>query len=218
MIGLPVPLMASGARYETVKRDLVSGYRCLHQFTVGKDLYEVTVHKIATLAQPVGAYLDWALDSNARLRRGAREARVAILDIGMFTLHLYVVCDRKVEPRFTAGEELGVHRLLDRLDRHVDLEEMDADLRAGKLRPDPAAVNSWLAEILGVVEQTWEDDLERFDVLLPVGGGALLLGEQLREALTDRGANVAVLSDPVTANVRGLSKSAEYMRKAKGER
>ena len=210
ILGLPVPLLENEEQLDQVKKDLTAGYKCEHSFTVGRSDYSLVVNKVIILAQPVGAYLDWALTDTLQMRAGAREARVAILDIGMYTMHLYVVKDRQVEPRWTVGTELGVHRLIDRMNGHGhDLEEMDADLRAGKVKPAPAMLNAWLAEILGTIEQAWPD-LRRFDAVIPVGGGALVLGDQLRQALAARKANVSWPADPVTANVRGLSKFAEW--------
>ena len=47
-----------------------------------------------------------------------------------------------------------------------------------------------------------------FDAVLPVGGGALIAGDKLRNALLIKGARVHWSEDPITENARGLFKWA----------
>jgi hypothetical protein len=160
----------------------------------------------------VGAYADWLLDNELRIRKNGRQAEVAVLDIGMNTLDLYVVQDGKVLPRFIGGDKVGVRRLLEILNSNGhEPEELDALIRTGRIRPTKEQLESWLSEILAAIERTWPN-LRRFNTVIPAGGGSALLGDLLRVALISKGAAVTIPEDPSTTNVRGLWKWAAYGR------
>jgi len=99
-----------------------------------------------------------------------------------------------------------VRRLLELLARDGrDPEELDAELRSGRVKPDRSQLDSWLGGVLAAVERVWPS-LRRFQAVIPTGGGALLLGELLQAALAARGAALFWPEEPVSANVRGLWK------------
>lgn len=126
---------------------------------------------------------------------------MATLDLGMNTLDLYVIQDGKVEPRFIGDDKVGVRRLLELITANGhDPEELDAELRAGRLRPSKDQTESWLSEVLATIERTWPS-LRRFDAVIPTGGGAMVLGDLLNLALIAKGAAVCWPANPVTANV-----------------
>lgn len=212
VIGLPVPLLLEKEQSLSVLTAL-KAYKGTHDFKVeGRGEYKVSIHKLKALAQPVGAYADWLLDDELRVRRNGREAEVAVLDIGMNTLDLYVLKDGRLLPRFVGGEKVGVRRLLEILDRPgMEPEELDAQIRTGKLRPTREQLDSWLSEILAALERTWPN-LRRFTTILPAGGGSILLGDLLRVALIAKGAAVTMPDDPAGTNARGLWKWAAYGR------
>jgi hypothetical protein len=181
-------------------------YKSVHEFSVDGMKYSLLVKKLNALPQPVGAYADWMLNAEGHLRQGGTNAEVAVLDIGMNTLDLYVIQGWKVAPRFIGGSKLGIRRLLENLNPSGrDLEELDSRLRAGMLQPSIEQKTAWLGAILGSVERTWSS-LRRFDAVIPTGGGAVVLGELLRSALAAKGAAVHWPADPVTANVVGFYK------------
>ena len=154
----------------------------------------------------MGAYADWLLDSEGHVRQGGGASEVAVLDIGMNTLDLYVIQGWKVAPRFIGGGKLGIRRMLENLNPSGrDLEELDSALRSGALQPTVEQKTAWLGAILGNVERTWSS-LRRFDAVIPTGGGAVILGELLRSTLAAKGAAVHWPADPVTANVLGFYK------------
>lgn len=209
VIGLPVPLLMDEAQGQAIMGGLKS-FKGVHEFTTPKGKYKITIIKLKVLAQPVGAYADWLLDDELRIRRNGRNAEVAILDIGMNTLDLYVVQDGKVLPRFIGGDKVGFRRLLQLLSTNGhDPEELDALIRTGKLKPLKDQLESWLSEILAVTERTWPN-LRRFTTVIPAGGGSIVLGDLLRLALISKGAAVSWPEDPATTNVRGLWKWGAY--------
>jgi len=205
VIGLPVPLLQDTLQARAVM-DGLGQYKTVHEFAVDGKKYSLLVKMLKALPQPVGAYADWMLNTEGHVRQGGSAAEVAVLDIGMNTLDLYVIQGWKVAPRFIGGSKLGIRRLLENLNPSGrDLEELDKALRSGSLKPSIEQKTAWLGAILGSVERTWPS-LRRFDAVIPTGGGAVVLGELLRSALAAKGAAVHWPSDPVTANVVGFYK------------
>lgn len=205
VIGLPVPLLQDELQAKAIMAGLAQ-YKSVHEFSVDGMKYSLLVKKLNALPQPVGAYADWMLNAEGHLRQGGTNAEVAVLDIGMNTLDLYVIQGWKVAPRFIGGGKLGIRRLLENLNPSGrDLEELDSRLRTGTLQPSVEQKTAWLGAILGCVERTWSS-LRRFDAVIPTGGGAVVLGELLRSTLAAKGAAVQWPADPVTANVIGFYK------------
>lgn len=206
VMGLPVPLLTMEEEARAVIEDLRASYRTGHVWTTEAGVYQLAIRKLQLLPQPVGAYTDWLLDGDLRQRKGAASAEVAIIDLGMNTLDLYVVRGGQVVERFLGGGTVGVRRLLYRLNGHdTDLVELDYGLRTGELKPTHAQLDDWLDEVLGLIERTWPN-LRRFQAVIPAGGGAVVLGDLLRLALLRKGASVAWPDDPILANARGLWK------------
>lgn len=205
VIGLPVPLLVDKERADATLAALRTWKR-RHEFEVDKTSHAITIERIKVLAQPVGAYTDWLLDEHLHTRKGGAQAQVAVLDIGMNTLDLYVIQNGEFQSRYVGGEKVGVRKLLEYMgEGERELEEMDYRLRRGQLKPDTVALESWLAKILAAVEPVWPK-LSRFSAVIPTGGGASLLGDRLRNSLASRGAALHWPEDPLTANVRGLWK------------
>lgn len=204
-VGLPVPLLQNADQAKAVLDEL-RGYKRPHDFRLKGKKYSFEVERIRVLPQPVGAYADWLLDDQLRIRSGRRHAEVGVIDIGLNTLDLYVLMAGQAEPRYVGGAKAGVRRLLDLINGSGrDLIEVDSELRSGALPVDPGSLAIWLGQILGEVERTWPA-LSRFSAVIPTGGGARLLGERLARSLVARGAAVSWPADPVTANVSGLWK------------
>ena len=205
VIGLPVPLLQDELQAKAVMAGL-GQYKAVHEFFVDGKKYSLLIKKLNALPQPVGAYAEWMLNAEGHVRQGGGAAEVAILDIGMNTLDLYVIQGWKVAPRFIGGGKLGLRRLLENLNPSGhDLEELDSALRSGSLQPSVEQKTAWLGAILGSVERTWSG-LRRFDAVIPTGWGAVVLGELLRSALAAKGAAVHWPADPVAANVLGFYK------------
>lgn len=202
VMGLPVPLLLDEQQAEPLLEAL-RVYKGQHFFSFDGGMYTVNIKRVKVLAQPVGAYAGYSLDADGNLRRGISKEKVAVLDIGMNTLDLYVIQGFEVAPRFIGGDKLGVRRLLENLNGHNDLEEMDARLRDGSFVPDATSMDNWLISILGSLERNW-GSLSQFDAVIPTGGGAAVLGMRLNNALAAKRGAVHWPQDPVSANVDGL--------------
>jgi Actin like proteins N terminal domain len=209
VVGLPVELLKDELQSGQILGDLKS-LKGKHSFSVNQKNYEVSIDRVKVMPQPLGAYADWLIGEDLRPRMNAAQADVAIIDIGMNTLDLYALTAGRPEPRFVAGAKTGVRRLFEILNRDgMDLSELDAAYRGGKLKLPEAALNSWLGEIMAQIELVMPK-LSRFTAVIPSGGGALILSDLLRHTLIKKGAAVAWPVDPITANVRGLWKWAAY--------
>ncbi len=209
IVGLPVPLLQDEIQAEAVMSGLKT-YKGDHHFSVNGASYHLSIHRLKVLPQPVGAYADWAINEALQLRKGSAQADIAVLDLGENTLDLYAIQSGRVSPRFVGGGKVGVRRLLHLLDGGGrDLAEVDYDLRCGRLKPSRDQLESWLGEVMGVVEQTWPS-LRRFTAVIPTGGGSLVLGDILRNALAAKGAAIHWPQDPINANAIGLWKWGCY--------
>lgn len=205
VIGLPVPLLTDREQARAVMEAL-KRLKGEHNFQIGSQAYQVTINRIKVLAQPAGAYIDFAYDDQLQLRPGMNRSEVLVLDIGMNTLDVYVMKNGQVVESFIGGAEAGVRRLLERLTGNGhDVMELDADLRSGLLKVEPADLEDYLGQVLAALKRL-APNLKRFDHVIPCGGGAMVLGERLRYALGAKGAALHWPEDPVTANVRGFYK------------
>jgi hypothetical protein len=124
----------------------------------------------------------------------------------MNTVDLLVVNAGAPVERFTSGANVGVRRLLELANRDglYSLAEMDEQLRSGALdisneRP------IWAREVLGQIEKTWETHFKRFATIVVVGGGSVLLHDEL---LRRFGGKAVIPDEPVIATARGLYKYA----------
>ena len=128
-----------------------------HSWCADGSRYCIEVKTVRATSQPVGAMFDYLLDDQGEMRlegRAAFAGEIAVLGIGMNTVDLLVGRNGSPVHRFTAGQTLGVRRLLEMLnhDGLYSLAEVDAQLRQGQLDISHASP-VWKSEILGFVEK-----------------------------------------------------------------
>lgn len=208
MVGLPLQMMMGDAAkgYQAGVKTWLKGE---HQFSVDGEAMRVEIAQVRLTSQPVGALFDYVLDGDGRLmaeRANAMLDEVGVISVGFNTLELLVVRDQGAVERFTAGNTVGVRRLLELINREGlwSLGELDAKLRAGRMKEElKTAMPIWGREVNGEIEKRWGQSYKRFAKVLVVGGGALLL----KDALTNQfGAKAWVSNDPVLSIARGLWK------------
>jgi hypothetical protein len=213
MAGLPLQMMmGEGAKayQEGVKKWLKGG----HEFEVDGISHEVSIETVRLTSQPVGALFDYVIEKDEiqRERAHAMLDEVGVISVGFNTLELLVVKDQGAVERFTAGNTVGVRRLLELMNRDglYSLGELDERLRAGRLREEMKnALPIWSREVNGEIEKRWGGSYKRFVRVLIVGGGALLL----KEALTSQfGGKAWVPDKPVMSIARGLWKLARMKK------
>ncbi|MDW8029250.1 MAG: ParM/StbA family protein [Armatimonadota bacterium] len=210
VLGLPVPLL----RDEAVARPALEALRARlvgeHHFELDGQRRRVRIAAIRAAAQPVGAWADWALDKEGRWANPAgKSALVGIMDIGFNTLDLFGIQGGRLEPRLVGGDRVGVRRMLELAAPDRSYHEADELLRSGKLRAENAR-SVWLSELLGAAERVW--NAARLDLILLVGGGALILRDMQDAFRRAFRTEVLIPEDPVLANARGLWKWGQTLK------
>ena len=204
--GLPV-IALMGEQASIVRKEVREFLAGEHIWTAnGKDR-RLTIENVLITSQPVGAMFDYLLTEEGKMaadRQRVFRGEIGILGIGMNTLDLLVVRNGKPVQRFTAGETLGVRRLLELLnhDGLYSLAELSARLRAQALNTADA-LPLWQSEVLGYVERQWGSSFGRFGRIVMVGGGTMLLRDMLLKRFKDK---AHIPDDPIIATARGLYK------------
>jgi hypothetical protein len=215
IIGLPIAALM-GESAQTAQQAVRSFLQGPHRWSADGQTYAVVVESVLITSQPVGAMFDYLLTDDggmASARQAAFHGELGVLSVGMNTVELLAVRNGAPVQRFTAGETLGVRRLLELTSEkgHYSLAELDAQLREGHLRIDDV-LPIWQSEVLGFVERCWGSSHQRFGCVVVVGGGTRLL----RDALLKRFKSKAYIpDDPIISTARGLYKYA-LMRTRKG--
>lgn len=203
VLGLPVPLLMDEVMARSTLEALKAQLAREHAARIDGREIAFRVIAIRAAAQPVGAWADWALNEEGRpAGPAARLALVGVIDIGLNTLDLYGVRGGQLEYRLVGGDQLGVRRLLDLIDRRRNYYELDNQVRAGRIPSE--AMATWMSELLGAVNRAWRD--VRPDLVLLVGGGALLLQDRVDAFRKATKAEVRIPDEPVLVNARGLLK------------
>ncbi len=206
--GLPIAALMGEQADET--RKAVQGWlQGEHEWMADGERCRLDVAQAVVAAQPVGAVFDHLLNERGEMtpdRKAAFKKEIAVLGVGMNTVDLLVVAGGAPVERFTAGANVGVRRLMELANPGglYSLAEMDDRLRDGTLDTN-TALPIWQSEVMGLVEETWADKFKRFESIVCVGGGSILL----RDALLRRFSGKAfVADDPVISTARGLYKYA----------
>ncbi len=206
VVGLPLETLSG----EDARRNASAVRRWLkgkHTWTVDGEPREVEIKDVMITPQPVGALFDYVLDEDANFvpgRKKALLAEVGVVSIGFNTIELLVIRNRTPADRLTAGRTLGVRRLLELADGEgvYTLGELDDLLRRGRL-DIRNALSVWEREVMGAIEKKWARAYRKFEKVIIVGGGAVLL----QNALMNRfGGKAFVPENPVIATARGLYK------------
>lgn len=214
MAGLPLQMM-TGDSAKDYQRGVKTWLKDTHEFEVDGITHSIEVEDVKQTSQPVGALFDYVLDAKGQMlgdRGSALLDEVGVISVGFNTVELLVVKERGAVERFTAGNTVGVRRLLELINRDnlFSLGELDGKLRAGRLNGEvKQALPIWTREVNGEIEKRWGQLHRRFAKVLIVGGGALLL----KEALTLQFGHKAFLpNDPVLSIARGLWKMSVMKR------
>lgn len=178
-----------------------------HAWHADDEAYQVEIAQVTVTSQPVGALFDYLLDEDGKFvreRKNAFKKEVGIISVGFNTVELLVVRGKQPVQRFTAGTTAGVRRLLEivNTNRLYSLGELDSQLRRGSLDVKDA-LPVWEREVTGVIDKYWGDAWKRFEKVLLVGGGAMLLKKTLPYRFNGK---AFVPADPVLSIARGLYK------------
>ena len=208
MVGLPLQMMM-GADAKAYQAGVKGWLKGSHQFSADGEAMKLEVGQVRLTSQPVGALFDYVLDDDGRIqadRASAMLDEVGVISVGFNTVELLVVKDQGAVERFTAGNTLGVRRLLELLNRDglFSLGELDEKVRAGRMKDElRTALPIWAREVNGEIERRWGQSFKRFVKVIIVGGGALLLKDLLTAQF---GVKAHVPNVPVLSIARGLWK------------
>jgi len=217
-VGLPIETLSgeqAGANAGAVREWL----RGEHRWRVDEEERRARIGTVLITPQPVGALFDYVLDEAGEFikeRKSALAKEVGVISIGFNTIELLVIRDKAPVERFTTGNTSGVRRLLELVNRNglYSLGELDAQLRAGKLSIQEA-LPVWEREVGGEIEKCWGQAYRRFERVIVVGGGAILLSKSVADRF---GAKAFVPDQPVLATARGLYKLAHMQAQQKKKR
>jgi hypothetical protein len=217
IVGLPIATLM-GETAQHTQEAVVSFLRGTHTWRADGVTQTITISQVRITSQAVGAMFDYLLTAEGEMpsdRRIAFKGEIGVLGIGFNTLDLLVVRGGSPVQRFTAGETLGVRRLLELTNQHglYSLGELDAQLRNGSLDIQ-TALPIWQSEVFGFLEKHWGSSFRRFNPVEIVGGGAALLREPLLIRLKDKG---FIPDDPIIATARGMYKYMLMQARRKAE-
>lgn len=206
MVGLPFGLAAgpdSKRLVDAVKTWLAGA----HVWHADRIEHIAVVNRVGCISQAHAAYLDWLLTIDGKpAARNVKGAEIGIISVGFNTIEMLVLRDNQAVTRFTVGDKLGVRRFLELANEQrrglFSLGELDNKLRAGAL-DEQAALSKYAAQVRGHIERQWGDAAQRFDGIIAVGGGSLLLHDALLDVFGDR---LIESDEPVLAVARGLYK------------
>lgn len=212
MVGLPLQMM-TGEDAKEYTDGVKRWMRGRHVWFADGEMCEVEIGRVRLTPQPVGALFDFVLDDEGQIIRENRFAltkEIGVLSVGFNTLEVMVVDAGAPKERFTSGNTVGVRRLLELINRErlYSLGELDSLLRSGKVDLS-FAQPVWEREVKGEIEKQWGTAFRRFQKVLVVGGGALLLKESL---LAHFRGKAIVPDDPVLSIARGLWKLNQKRR------
>lgn len=208
MVGLPLQMMM-GENAKQYRSEVKGWIKGTHEFEADGIPVKFEIAQVNITSQPVGALFDFVLNEDGEIepsRKDAMSDEVGVVSVGFNTVELLVVKDQGAVERFTAGNTVGVRRLLELCNPEglYSLGELDEKLRAGRLKTElKAAIPIWAREVNGEIERRWSNSHKRFVKVLIVGGGALLLKEYLTSQF---GAKAWISNSPVLSISRGLWK------------
>lgn len=211
-VGLPLePLSGNKSDVDAVVSAVKKWLIGVHHWRADSAAYQLNVKEVHVATQPMGAYFDYILTDDGRPhpQHAAHLGKeVGVVSVGFNTVERQVFQSGAFIPKYTAGSQDGVRRLLERVNGRYgglySLGELDTALRLNNLDIHQD-VEDWARQVLGKVEQSWGRDWQRFAHIILVGGGAVLLNGRLSAKFVGKS---AVPDDPVIAIARGLYKLA----------
>lgn len=227
MIGLPVEVIQDSTLIKDTLRELRSWGLGEHNFTVDGQQVTLIITQIKAMAQPVGSYFAWGLNTQGKWIQPVELLKepVGVCDIGFNTVDLFAIEQGQVSERYVDGNTLGMHRAAKTIARHVrteygvtlSLHQADDLIRsyldrqqalfshAGGETDLSEVVCQTLDETFAAINLFISDQWElarQFQHLIITGGGA----QALQSSLLRHYPHAIMLPNPVTANAEGLAR------------
>jgi plasmid segregation protein ParM len=196
-----------------------------------------TVAQHRVISQALAAYFDLLLDMNGNVNPDIEEisndSKIAIVDIGGRTTDIISVDvgGSSVDLSKSATRDIGALYLKDAIKQrimneyhisHVSAAVLNRILEKGNFRHNGKIVDvqaivkqekSILTnKITALVNQVLDLDFNEYGIVAFIGGGSLLIKDELKELYADN-ENVVLTDDPQFANSRGMLKFNKYILK-----
>ena len=208
--GLPIETLSGDKTRGTIesKQKWIKGE---HTWIGGDKGYQVNIAEVKVTSQPAGVLFDHTINQAGEtipLHSISLNKERGIISIGMNTLELLTVREKTPIQKFTRGSTSGVRRLLEMVNNQslYSLGELDSLLRSKKLDISHV-LPIWEREIIGEIEKCWGKSWRRFESIILVGGGVLLLRNSLPSYFEGK---AYIPDDPIFSIARGLWKLHLY--------
>jgi plasmid segregation protein ParM len=216
--GLPV---AEYARMKDSYTDILRGQHRVSLLGLDGDCsgpFTFNIEEVRLLPQPVGTLFNQVLDDAGQLKeRRLAGGRLAVIDIGRYTVDLALLDALQfVDKSSTSFNDLGLfsgykdisHELKQKQGLDLPADELEPYLTGGKYLKGLNMIKEYvfasLAErICSRVLSTW-GELWSFDKIYIAGGGALVLGDYIKQGLQVEQAEVT--EAPTMSNCQGYYK------------
>lgn len=222
--GLPISFYADK---DSVRERLEGAHRVKRAGRVGQTL---TIRSVNAVPEPFGTLFDLLWDDKLGVRDQRALGEVGILDIGSKTTNMLSVQRIREIGRESHSEEIGGWDVVRALREYLaqpalcpDLKLRDHELaqaviarqvgyygKAVDIGPVVDEITARLSsQIVAEASKLWRESLARFGLIVITGGGALLLGDQIRSQ--PQFSNALIADAPIYANARGYLKYARYL-------
>ena len=207
ILALPIA-MALGEEGDVAKEQAKAMLAGEHVWWIDDQKQTLTVDEVVVTSQPAGAMFDFLLNAKGEMPPDKKILRrtksFGLLSLGFNTIEMMVVEEGRLIEKHVAGENKGVHYLLDLLnpDQAYSLGELDSQLRAGRLDVS-TALPRWQREVMGQIEKHWGKAVQRFAAVFVVGGGTFLIRDALLAKFKDK---LVIPDDPILSIARGCYK------------
>lgn len=230
VVGFPVEVMEDVPRAQSILAGRKSWLIGCHHFTVNGRPYRVHVDRLVAMPQPFGTYGWWGYRPDGTWGRPKEDFNVPVCvgDVGYNTFDMYGIERGEIVGHLARGQDLGIHHAVQtivqevRAAHGVELSNGEADQmirehtkgRAVTIHTSKASY-----EINHIVQQGLDlcfNGLSTFmrehvrpgdyRYLLLTGGGLL----SLRQQFINQYPRAHIPPDPVTSNVDGLARRAQW--------
>ena len=180
-----------------------------HEWTANGQDYKINVSDLAIKSQAVGAVLDYGLTLKGGMNQGKGsqlQGDIGVVSIGYNTIELMGLSGVRQVQNLTTSSDLGVRRLLQRLnsDGLLSLSVLDSHLRDGNINGRlETALPEWSQSVTSYIGTEWGRRWRAFKKVIVVGGGAELLRDDLSDYFDGK---AFVPDEPILTIARGLYK------------
>lgn len=208
---LPVESLTNGSNAAT-NAALRSWLVGEHDFLVDGESCKIFIDKASTAPQPVAALWDYGYDTGGKIITSAAnesKGKILVCSIGMNTIEMVGFNGGRIVEAQTSGAKAGVRLLIEDVAKHTDEEFSIADTKMREGMVDDSimsvAISGYWETVKRAVSKSWGDSWRGANRVIFVGGGAVILRDQLQSFF---GSKLHMPKDPIGAIAAGMYKKA----------